>query len=82
MTNAARGGKATPCEASEELKELSIKAAEAVDGEIVGVDCMEGKLGFLVHEVNNTPEFKSTTKASGVDIAGAMLDYVYRASKK
>lgn len=82
MTNVARGGKAVPCQDLEELEEVSIKAAEAVDGEVVGVDCMESKMGLLVHEVNSTVEFKAAAKVTGVDVAGAIIDYAVRSVKR
>lgn len=75
-TNTARGGKAVPCPITEELNELSLKSARAVGGEIVGVDLMESPDGLLVHEVNNTTEFKNTVPATGIDIPGFIVDYL------
>jgi [lysine-biosynthesis-protein LysW]--L-2-aminoadipate ligase len=31
--------------------------------------------GLLVHEVNNTTEFKNTVRVTGIDIPGLMIDY-------
>jgi [lysine-biosynthesis-protein LysW]--L-2-aminoadipate ligase len=75
-TNTARGGKAEPCPMTPELNELSLRSARAVDGEIVGVDLMESPEGLVVHEVNNTTEFKNTVPATGIDIPGLMVDYL------
>ena len=75
-TNTARGGRAEKCKITPELNELSLKAAKAVGGEFVGVDLMEGANGLLVHEVNNTTEFKNTVPATGVDIPGMIIDYL------
>ncbi len=75
-TNTARGGKAEMCKITEELDDLSVKAAEAVGGEIVGVDLMEAEDRLVVHEVNNTTEFKNTVPATGVDIPGLIVDYL------
>jgi len=75
-TNTARGGKAIPCPITEELNELSLKSARAVGGEIVGVDLMESPDGMVVHEVNNTTEFKNTVPATGIDIPGFIVDYL------
>jgi len=75
-TNTARGGSAQACPIGKELDELSLKAAEATGGEIVGVDLMESEGGLLVHEVNNTTEFKNTVPATGVDIPGLIVDYL------
>jgi [lysine-biosynthesis-protein LysW]---L-2-aminoadipate ligase len=81
-TNTARGGRAERCEITPELNELSVKAAEAVGGEFVGVDLMEGKGGLLVHEVNNTTEFKNTVPATGVDIPGKVVEYLISLQKR
>ncbi len=81
-TNTARGGRAEKCRITPELDELSVKAAEAVGGEFVGVDLMESKHGLLVHEVNNTTEFKNTVPATGVDIPGMVIDYLISIQKR
>jgi len=81
-TNTARGGRAEKCEITPELDELSVRAAEAVGGDFVGVDLMEGKDGLVVHEVNNTTEFKNTVPATGVDIPGMVIDYLTDVQKR
>ncbi|MDA4135769.1 MAG: lysine biosynthesis protein LysX [Thaumarchaeota archaeon] len=81
-TNTARGGKAIPCPVTDELNELSLKSAKAVGGEIVGVDLMESPDGMLVHEVNNTTEFKNTVPATGIDIPGFIVDYLVSLEKR
>jgi [lysine-biosynthesis-protein LysW]--L-2-aminoadipate ligase len=75
-TNTARGGRAEDCPITDELDDLSVRAAEAVGGEVVGVDLMETKEGLLVHEVNSTTEFKNTVPATGVDIPSLIVDYL------
>jgi [lysine-biosynthesis-protein LysW]---L-2-aminoadipate ligase len=75
-TNTARGGRAEKCKITPELSELSLRAARAVGGEFVGVDLMEGEEGLLVHEVNNTTEFKNTVPATGVDIPGLIVEHL------
>lgn len=75
-TNTALGGRAEPCAVSGELEELCIRAKDAVGGLIVGVDLMEDPgRGYVVHEVNNTTEFKNTTRVCEVDIAAMMVGY-------
>lgn len=81
-TNTARGGKAKKCEITNEIDDLSVKAAEAVGGEVVGVDLMESEDGLLVHEVNNTVEFKNTVPATGVDIPSIIVDYMIGLQKR
>jgi len=75
-TNTARGGKAIKCEITSEIRELALKSAEAVGGGIFGVDMMESPNGLIVHEVNNTTEFKNTVPATGIDIPGLIIKYM------
>ena len=75
-TNTSRGGKAVKCEVTKELEEISLKAAKAIGEGIYGVDLMESEEGLLVHEVNNTTEFRNTVPATGVDIPGIMIEYL------
>jgi len=81
-TNTSRGGKAEPCSIYPELEELSIKAAEAVNGEIVGIDLMEGPDGLLVHEINHVIEFRNTVPATGVNIPRLIIDYLANLVKR
>ena len=82
-TNVARGGKAELAKITKELEDLAIKAAKAVGGGIVGVDMMEDKdNGLVVHEVNNTVEFRGAAAVSKADIPGAMIDYAVSVAKK
>jgi [lysine-biosynthesis-protein LysW]--L-2-aminoadipate ligase len=75
-TNMALGGHAEACPVTKELEDTCLKATQALGGQIVGVDLMESKNnGLIVHEVNNTTEFKNTVRVTGVDIPGLMVDY-------
>ncbi|MDQ3872973.1 MAG: RimK family alpha-L-glutamate ligase, partial [Thermoproteota archaeon] len=75
-TNMALGGRAEMCPITNELEDICLKATTAMRGQIVGVDLMESKSeGLLVHEVNNTTEFKNTVRVTGIDIPGLMIDY-------
>ena len=76
-TNTHLGGSAETCEITNELEEICLKAKNAVQGEIVGVDLMESnEKGLVVHEINNTTEFRNVVRVTGVDIPKLMLDYV------
>lgn len=75
-TNMALGGRAESCPITKELEDICIKSTQAVDGKIVGVDLMESSRdGLLVHEVNNTTEFKNTVRVTGVPIQDMIVDY-------
>jgi len=81
-TNVARGGASKPCPITPELQELALKAAEAVGGGVLAVDCMEGPEGFLINEVNSTIEFRGISSTTEVNIAERILDYAVRMAKK
>jgi [lysine-biosynthesis-protein LysW]---L-2-aminoadipate ligase len=81
-TNMALGGVAEECTVSKEMEDICIKAKNAVQGQIVGVDLMESKdRGLVVHEINNTTEYKNTVRVCGIDIPSKMIDYALSTSK-
>lgn len=82
-TNVARGGKAEKAPITNELEEIAMRAARAVGGGVLGVDLMEDKQrGLLVHEINNTVEFRGASNVSSTDIASAIIDYSIAVVKK
>lgn len=81
-TNTHLGGTAEVCKVTPELEEVCIKAKNAVKGEIVGVDLMESKdKGLLVHEINNTTEYRNVARVTGTDIAAKILEYAVNSEK-
>lgn len=81
-TNAARGGTAEALVPSSEMRDLALRAAVAVGGGVLAVDLMESAEGLVVHEVNPTPEFRALAGATGVDVAGRILDYVEEVAQR
>lgn len=82
-TNMALGGTAEECKVTPEMEDMCIKAKNAVYGQIVGVDLMESdEHGLVVHEVNNTTEYKNTVRVCDVNIPSLMLDYAIQQGKK
>jgi [lysine-biosynthesis-protein LysW]---L-2-aminoadipate ligase len=82
-TNVAKGGKAELIEVTSELEELALKAARAVGTGVLGIDMMEDqKRGLVVHEINNTVEFRGASLATGIDIADMIIEYVKNCDKK
>ena len=82
-TNVARGGKAEVAPITNELEDIALKAAKAVGGGILGIDLMEDEeRGLLVHEVNNTVEFRGASNVSDADIAGAIIEYALKIAKQ
>jgi [lysine-biosynthesis-protein LysW]--L-2-aminoadipate ligase len=82
-TNVARGGMVELAQITNEMEELALKAAKAVGGGILGVDMMEDKnKGLVVHEVNNTVEFRGASSVSKVDISSEIINYAIKVAKR
>ena len=65
------------------MEDLALKAAKAVGGGILGVDMMEDKnRGLVVHEVNNTVEFRGAASVSKVDIPGEIINYGIKVARR
>jgi ribosomal protein S6--L-glutamate ligase len=77
-SNLHRGGTATVVKLSAEEKALAIKAAKRLGLGIAGVDMLQSKRGLLVNEVNSSPGLEGIETATGVDIAGKIIEYVER----
>jgi len=75
ITNTARGGKASNCPVTEELREICFRTSRAVGGGLIAIDLFENVGGLLVNEVNHTMEFKNSIEPTGVDIPGKMIEH-------
>jgi len=75
-TNVAQGAKVKPAWLSSELKELTIKAARALDLLYAGVDVLETKKGAVVLEVNGSPSWQGLQRAAGVNVADELVKFV------
>lgn len=75
VTNTARGAQALPCPVDSDLEKISLAASQAVGGGVLGIDVFETKQGYVINEVNHTVEFKNVQRVTGVDVAGAIINY-------
>lgn len=81
-SNLHRGGVATAAKASSEERAVAVRSAHALGLSIAGVDLIRSRRGPLVLEVNSTPGLEGVEAASGVDIAGRIVDFVVRLGRK
>ena len=82
-TNIALGADPELCEITEEIEDVAAKASKAMGGGILGIDIMEDeKRGFVVHEVNNTVEFKGLSKVSKRNIPKEMVEFALNYVRK
>lgn len=78
-TNVAQGAEAVPLSLDSELRRLSEQAARALGADYAGVDLLPAQEGgYVLIEVNGIPGWQGLQGATGVDIAGLLVDYVLR----
>jgi RimK family alpha-L-glutamate ligase len=78
-TNLSRGGRATPIDLPEAWTALALRAAAAVGTEYAGVDLLPARDGTVyVIEVNGIPGWEGLQQATGVDVAGAVIEQLAR----
>lgn len=82
-TNIALGADPELCEITKEIEDISAKASKAMGGGILGIDIMEDeKRGLVVHEVNNTVEFKGLARVSRRNIPKEMVEFALNYVRK
>lgn len=82
-SSATRGAKTDTCKITPEIEEIALKSALAVNGEVLGIDLMEDSdQKLLVQEINHTSGFKMLSLTTGRNIAGVIVDYLVKKSKK
>lgn len=74
-SNIELGGVGKPVEITQDEASIALRSVQALDLDYGGVDIMRGKDGPVVLEVNSNPGFKELERATGVNIAGAIVDY-------
>jgi [lysine-biosynthesis-protein LysW]---L-2-aminoadipate ligase len=82
ITNTARGGKTENCPITDEVYDLSVRAAKAVGGGVVAIDLFETPAGLSVNEVNYTMEFRNSIAVTGVNIPAKVVDYVLEVGRR
>ena len=78
-TNVSRGGGATTIALPAAWAAMAIAAARAVGADYAGVDLLPARDGTVYAlEVNAIPGWTGLQRATGIDVAGAILDLVCR----
>ena len=76
-TNIARGAVARPIALPEAWAGMALRAAAAVGAEYAGVDLLPARDGTVyVLEVNGVPGWEGLQQATGIDVAGALVDHI------
>lgn len=74
--NIHRGATANPVELTEAEAAAAIAAATTLGLDVCGVDMLRSRSGPLVIEVNASPGLEGIEGASGVDVAGAIIEFL------
>jgi ribosomal protein S6--L-glutamate ligase len=75
-SNLHRGGTAKAVRASEDEQTAAVRAAAVLGLGVAGVDLIRSRRGPLVLEVNSSPGLEGIEAATGIDIAGRIVDFV------
>ncbi len=75
-SNVHRGGRTEPVILDETYCETAVRAAQIMGLRVAGVDMLEGRKGPQIIEVNSSPGLEGIEGATGLDVAGAIVDYM------
>ncbi len=75
-SNLHRGGTAERIKLTPEERSTAVRAARAMGLNIAGVDILRSNHGPVVMEVNSSPGLEGIEKATGFDVAGAIIEFL------
>ncbi|MDF1738246.1 MAG: RimK family alpha-L-glutamate ligase [Verrucomicrobiales bacterium] len=75
-SNVHRGGIATAIKLDHAYEEAAVRAAQIMGLKVCGVDMLEGKDGPQIMEINSSPGLEGIEGATGLDIAGEVIDFI------
>lgn len=78
-SNISHGGTGKKFNPGKKFTDLAVKAAKAIGVDFAGVDVLFGPNGEpIICELNSNPQFGSTYKCTGVNLADAIADHVLK----
>lgn len=78
-SNLHRGGSARPVKPTEAEAAVAVRAAAVLGLGVAGVDLIRSRRGPLVLEVNSSPGLEGIEEATGVDVAGRIIEHAVAA---
>jgi ribosomal protein S6--L-glutamate ligase len=75
-SNLHRGGSARLTKLTTLERRTAIKAAQTMGLNVAGVDILRSDRGPLVMEVNSSPGLKGIEEATGVNVAGKVIEFI------
>lgn len=79
--NVHQGGLAERVKLSPGERSIAIKAAKTMGLKVAGVDLIRSHHGPLVLEINSSPGFEGMEKATHVNIAAKIIQYIEKKAK-
>ena len=80
-SNLHRGGSAQPVRITPEERSTAVRAAHIMGLNVCGVDLLRSNHGPVVMEVNSTPGLEGVEKATGIDVAGKIIQFLEKHAK-
>jgi ribosomal protein S6--L-glutamate ligase len=80
-SNLHRGGAAKPVKITPQERATAIAAAKAMGLNVCGVDMLRSNHGPVVIEVNSSPGLEGVESATGVDVAGKIVEFIEKNAK-
>jgi ribosomal protein S6--L-glutamate ligase len=74
-SNVHRGATGTAVDLPPDYARAALRATQAMKLQLAGVDLLEARRGPQVIEVNSSPGFEGIELCTGIDVAGAVIDY-------
>ncbi|WP_171232439.1 30S ribosomal protein S6--L-glutamate ligase [Ruegeria sp. HKCCA4812] len=81
-SNLHRGGSAQPIKISPEERSVAVRAAKTMGLNVCGVDMLRANHGAVVMEVNSSPGLEGVEKATGIDVAGKIIEFLEKNAAK
>ncbi|MCC6491544.1 MAG: 30S ribosomal protein S6--L-glutamate ligase [Pirellulales bacterium] len=80
-SNLHRGGTAEKVKIAPEERSTAVRAARTMGLNISGVDLLRSAHGAVVMEVNSSPGLEGIEQATGVDVAGKIIEFIEKNAK-
>ncbi len=80
-SNLHRGGSAQTIRITPEERSTAVRSARAMGLNACGVDLLRSNHGSVVMEVNSSPGLEGVEKATGIDIAGKIIEFLEKNAK-
>jgi ribosomal protein S6--L-glutamate ligase len=74
--NLYEGEQAIPVKLSTEERKMALTAVQALGLNVAGVDLIRSDRGPLVIDVNSLPSLEGVEAATGIDVAGLIIEYI------